>query len=117
MPIEAPVRKFYGRKPPPKIMQDSYYCHQCKITTKHNKDGVCQNPKHGSSNTMSVEDRIDEVFGLIYEAADEPVKYKPENTTKKKSAEGAHRPDKGTEFHQLKYDDQFKTKDDYHKLR
>lgn len=117
MPTVAPEKKYYSRKPPPSISRSSQsrYCHQCKKTTKRNEDGKCLNPGHRSS-TMSLEDRIDEVFGLISEADDNPVKFKHDGT-KKKSAEGTHRPDKGVEFNQLKYDDQFKTLANYYKLR
>lgn len=99
------------------------YCQPCRATTKHvegETTTVCQRCgiiKHHvraiprKAEPVKVEDRIAEALGLL-ESTDSPKPYKHEGE-QKKSAEGAHRPDKGTKFVQLPYDDQFEHKDDY----
>lgn len=57
------------------------------------------------------EERLDAVLFM----EDKPKQYKPEGTTHK-TAEGAHRPDKGTEFTQMEPDHKFLLKADAHKL-
>lgn len=108
--------------PPKHRAEMNRYCQPCKATTKHvegETTTVCQrcgSIKHHRrtiprAEPVTTEDRIAEALGLL-ESADSPKAYKPEGE-QKKSAEGAHRPDKGTKFVQLPYDDQFEHKDDY----
>jgi hypothetical protein len=114
MPVTAAGKTYYGRKPPPEVSDENRYCGVCKKTTLHNKDGKCLAKTHEAARPFT--ERIDVALGLVTEAADEPIKFKPDGA-KKKSADGTHRPDKGAEYHQLKFDDQFKTLADPYKLR
>jgi hypothetical protein len=52
----------------------------------------------------------------VTESKDKPRKPEIEGE-KKTSSEGAHRPDKGVKFIEMKFDDQFKTKANYQTLR
>jgi hypothetical protein len=61
----------------------------------------------GVKRMITLNERLDEIFGLISE--DKPVQFKHEGL-KQKSADGAHRPDNGVEFIQMKHDYKFLTK-------
>jgi hypothetical protein len=100
---------------------ENRYCQQCKSTTSHsvkNSSYACQrcgSVKHPTRQYPKVEDRIAAALGLLSEESDTPHEYEVEGEHMT-SAEGAHRPDKGTKFVQLKYDDQFEHKEDYYTL-
>jgi hypothetical protein len=63
-----------------------------------------------------LEYNISKALGLIRESDDSPVPPKLDGK-KKKSAEGAHRPDKGTEYTQMELDTQFSHKADERKIK
>ena len=98
------------------------YCHICKKTTPHDETSTtktCQicgsigHKKRVSPAMAKLAEELDKVFMLT---EDEPRKIKPEGTAHT-SAEGAHRPDKGTKFIELKIDAEFSHKTQEHSLR
>lgn len=92
------------------------YCRPCGRTTRHTiRSGDLYCSSCGMKKMKkSFEDKLREALGLINE--DSPVQFKHEGLNQK-SAEGAHRPDKGVEFIQMKYDDKFLTKAETDNLR
>ena len=99
------------------------YCHHCKKSTPHDETtttktcqvcGAIGHKKKKVSPTMAkLAEELNRVFLLT---EDEPPKIKPEGTTHT-SAEGAHRPDKGTKFIQMKLDMEFSHKTQERSIR
>jgi len=108
---------------------ENRYCSKCRMTTKHGIDGSTYTCERCGSVADKMagplwrkapvkppfEEKIRIALGLV-ESTDKPVRVKLEGESKT-SAEGAHRPDKGVKFVQMKYDDQFKTKENDRSLR
>lgn len=100
------------------------YCNLCGKTTQHRGTKVaqkclrCNTLKHLVKRPIPVrvEDLLDEALGLLNEAVDKPEPPKPEGE-EMASTEGAHRPDKGAKFIQMRYDDQFLTKANHKTLK
>lgn len=124
------MTRYFGRTTPPTIEKPgaliNKYCSKCLRTTQHRVagDGInyaclrCEKLKEypSFSGTLEkLEDRLSIALGLM-EAVDKPELQKPEGE-QKKSKEGAHRPDEGVKFVQMRYDDQFQTKANYRKLQ
>lgn len=100
----------------------NHYCTGCGRTTKHTEQGqtatcvLCgatKIHKRAGAKQMNFEHRIDAALGLN---EDSPKKPKLDGE-KKKSTEGAHRPDKGAEYTQMKTDEKFKHKENYDTLK
>lgn len=101
----------YARKPVD-VPTEPMYCAICGKTQPHEKKDdayVC----HGCGSEKKLKERLAEALGIL---EDSPVIFKAKGL-KCQSGAGAHRPDKGVKYTELKFDDQFKTKADYYDLR
>lgn len=108
--------------------ESSEFCHPCNSSTRHtgeagNRTCVRCGAKKNTpvvhhkpeAKKESFEIRLNRALG-INEEADAPKQFKSEGESKTSQA-GAHRPDKGVKFTQMRYDDQFQHKGDYKQLK
>lgn len=103
----------------------SEFCHGCNSSTKHTgphgkrscmRCGKTKNVHSSMAGTRKeFIERLNFALG-INEEADTPKPYKNEGEAKT-SQTGAHRPDKGVKFTQIRVDDQFKHKGNYDQLK
>lgn len=117
------IYKQQSRVAPKQSKSENRLCAHCNTSQPHNLTSTtatcqrCGAITHFWKRPMAqLENRLDLALGLIAEEADAPHPPKLEGE-KKTSAKGAHRFDDGVKFVQMKYDDQFMHKGDYHTIK